>query len=547
MYKLLIVEDEPLIRTGLKHYFNWQDLHVSHIVEADNGKNGITMALQERPHLIITDIRMPEMDGLEMIEQLRAQLPDTVFVILTGFYEFAYAQQAIRLGGVHAFLLKPLEYEESLATIQSCINEVISQQKQRETHTELVQESKLFKGSEWVQLLLEESDLAVTDEGRLRHLYEFHSDNYRYHPFVITWLPMKSASPPAKNRIKQLSATLIGHAISSLYQADTPRQIITYLYKAKIYGIAILDTSFSSVSQGLTLQESERFIKKVGDGIQTSFFMAIGASTDKLPDLGHLLKQADKALWQRYYQSERHLFLLASGETAHPGKPSAIRLSDQDKTQLYAGLENANEQEIKQLLQRFVKDNLEHLPHTAPQRWMAFLQELIGVCIHFANKNSLPVESVYSDKLLSLAFVDDFPTLDALFDWLGDWMVQLGTIYRDGSLSDQQQDVLIFEHIASFIKQNIAEDVTLQMVADRFFYNPSYLSRLFKRKLDKNYMRFVTEIRIAYAQELLKKPDYLITDVCTMCGYKSYKHFVKTFGIITQMTPTEYRKKWGWS
>lgn len=547
MYKLLIVEDEPLIRTGLKHYFNWQDLHVTHIVEADNGKNGLSMALQEQPHLIITDIRMPEMDGLEMIEQLRAQLPDTVFVILTGFNEFAYAQQAIRLGGVHAFLLKPLEYEESLATIQSCINEVIAQQKRHETHTELVHESKLFKGSEWVQLLLEESELAVTDEGRLRHLFEFHSDNYRYHPFVITWLPMKSASPPAKNRIKQLSAILIDQAISSLYQADTPRQIITYLYKAKIYGIAILDTPFSAVNQGLTLKESDRFIKQAGEGIQTSFFMAISASTDKLPDLGHLLKQADQALWQRYYQTDRHLFLPASGENAHPGKASAIRLSDQDKTQLYAGLESANEQEIKQLLQRFVKDNLEHMPHTAPQRWLVFLQELIGVCIHFANKNSLPVESVYSDKLLSLAFADDFPTLDALFDWLGDWMVQLGTIYRDGSLSDQQQDVLIFEHIASFIKQNIAEDVTLQMVADRFFYNPSYLSRLFKRKLDKNYMRFVTEIRIAYAQELLKKPDYLITDVCTMCGYKSYKHFVKTFGIIAQMTPTEYRKKWGWS
>ncbi|BFT73536.1 response regulator [Paenibacillus sp. P36] len=105
MYKLLIVEDEPLIRTGIKHYFNWQDLEVSHIVEADNGKTGLTMALQEKPHLIITDIRMPEMDGLEMIEQLRPQLPDTVFVILTGFNEFAYAQQAIRWAAFMPFCL----------------------------------------------------------------------------------------------------------------------------------------------------------------------------------------------------------------------------------------------------------------------------------------------------------------------------------------------------------------------------------------------------------------------------------------------------------
>ncbi|NOV04553.1 response regulator [Paenibacillus planticolens] len=547
MYKLLIVEDEPLIRTGLKHYFDWQDLHITSILEADNGINGLTLALQEQPHLIITDIRMPEMDGLEMIEQLRSRLPDTVFVILTGFNEFAYAQQAIRLGGVHAFLLKPLEYEESLATIQSCIQEVVAKHKKRQTHSEMVQESKLFKGSEWIQLLLEEPDQAVADEELLRHLFEYRSESCWYQPFVITWMPVNAAAPLAKSEIKQLSATLIDHAITSLYRPDAPRQLITYTFKSKLYGIAMLNTPLAEGAQDFALQQQERLIKQAGERLQASFFMAIGASTDRLSDLGHLLQGTDKALWSRYYQSERHLFLAAACETVYPGKVSPIRLNDLDRKQLYESLESANERELKQLLQRFVKDKLEYMPQIAPSRWLAFLQELIGLCINFANKNSIPFESVYSDKLLSLAFVDDFPTLEALFDWLGDWMVQLATISRDGSLSDQQQDVLIFEHIASFIKQNIAEDVTLQMVADRFFYNPSYLSRLFKRKLDKNYMRFVTEIRIAYAQELLKKPDYLITDICTMCGYKSYKHFVKTFGIIAQMTPTEYRKKWGWS
>ncbi|MGQ7886381.1 response regulator transcription factor [Paenibacillus sp. WC2504] len=547
MYKLLIVEDEPLIRTGIKHYFNWQDLEVSHIVEADNGKNGLTMALQEKPHLIITDIRMPEMDGLEMIEHLRPQLPDTVFVILTGFNEFAYAQQAIRLGGVHGFLLKPLEYEESLATIQSCLQEIVARQKKRETHSELIQESKLSKGSEWLQLLLEEPDLAAAQEGKLQHLFEFQSDNYAYVPFVISWLPVKTAAPLAKNSIKLLSATWIDDMISSLYSTETARQIITYMYRSKLYGIAILNSPCAQVDLRFAFQQQERLLKQAGEVSQTSIFMAIGESTDRLPELGHLMHQTDKALWQRYYEPGRHVFLAASGETAYSGKTSTIHLNDQDKKQLYTCLEIANAEEIKKLLHRFEKDNLAHMLQIAPARWLAFLQELIGVCIHFANKNSIPFESVYSDKLLSLAFVDDFSTLEALFDWLGDWMAQLGTLSQDGTLSDQQQDVLIFEHIASFIKQNIAEDVTLQMVADRFFYNPSYLSRLFKRKLDKNYMRFVTEIRIAYAQELLKKPDLLVTDICTMCGYKSYKHFVKTFGIIALMTPTEYRKKWGWS
>lgn len=103
MYKLMIVEDEPLIRTGLKHYFSWQELGVQSIVEAENGKEGVATALREQPDLVITDIRMPEMDGLQMIEELRQFLPDTLFIILTGFNDFEYAQRAIKLGSVHAF------------------------------------------------------------------------------------------------------------------------------------------------------------------------------------------------------------------------------------------------------------------------------------------------------------------------------------------------------------------------------------------------------------------------------------------------------------
>lgn len=256
--KLMIVEDEPLIRAGLKQYFDWEELGIHTIIEAENGKEGVDTALIELPQLVITDIRMPIMDGLEMIGQLRPKLPDTLFIILTGHNEFEYAQKAIHYGGVYDYLLKPLQYEKSFAVIQNCLSKINE-----------------------------------------------------------------------KQQIKQ---------------------------------------SFEREKKTVSSQE-----------------------------------------------------------------------------------------------------NL------------------------------------------------DTPEIEG-------------------------QDLQLFTQIERYIKQHIDEELTLNMVAEHFFYNPSYLSRLFKTKLNKNYMTFVSEIRINQALQHLKESQYSVSEVSTMCGYKSYKHFIKVFKNVTEMTPTEYRK-----
>ncbi|MDQ8735167.1 response regulator [Paenibacillus sp. LHD-38] len=553
MYKLMIVEDEPLIRMGLKHYFNWQELEVHSIYEAENGKDGFITALREQPDLVITDIRMPEMDGLQMIEKIRLALPDTLFIILTGFNDFEYAQKAIRIGGVHAFLLKPLEYEESLSTIQECMNNLKQKRHELQNRSNLEKEIKdnwTLKGSQLVKVLLEEEN-AVVEEDTIVELCEFRSNAYLYLPFVLTWLPRLEAHPQSRKWIRQHADSFINEAAESVFPAHIPRQIFTYRYKSKLYGITVLDAQEIN-SKDIDIEEQvqkqiENTLKTVGLEHHTSLYLVIGTTTTDLSDLNKLLHYTDKALYQRFYQSERCLLLGSQlGDTSGSTKAPLIQLDENDKKRIIACLESGDEHETKQLMQRLAQDMLSKIAYSSPEKWLAFLQEIISVIIRFANKNGIHIEGVYSEKLLNLTFVDDFPTLAALFDWLGRWMVHLGIVYTEGLTQNHQQDVIIFEHIESFIKQNIDQDVTLQMVADRFFYNPSYLSRLFKRKLDKNYMRFVTEIRIKYAQECLKKPEYLVTDVCSMCGYKSYKHFVKTFGSITGMTPTDYRKQSGW-
>jgi len=541
MYKLMIVEDEPTIRAGLKHYFNWDELKVTEIVEAENGLEGIGMALKELPDLIVTDIRMPEIDGLQMIEELRSRLPDTLFVILSGYNDFSFAQRAIRLGQIHAYLLKPLEYEESLASLQECIRRLDDKRLEREQRSRLertVKEAAKLQQEGPLKLIIEEKAALTTE--RLQQLCGYPADKYIVIPFAAALFPKRGAHADWRTLVEELIRDLQTAASSN---GKNEWHVFTYNRMPKLYGIAVADAGRCDAA-ALTAALSSALDKSLAKP-RWSAYGAVGAAIDHFADAGERLRSTEKALYLRYSGRGGRLFHIREG-TASGGLQEqaglSILIEEHLVLECLASGDSARTQAFMNGLAEQAKPKLPHMPS---DQWLAFLQQLINVTLRFAHRSGITVEGVYSDKLLTLSFVDEFENAEELFGWLTGWMLQLSADYAAKGQSSPVNDSLVFEKIAAYIKRNIQEDITLQMVADQFFYNPSYLSRLFKSKLNKNYMAFVTEIRIRSAQQFLKDPGYLITDVCQLCGYKSYKHFVKMFRSVTNMTPTDYRKQLG--
>jgi|GEM_PF-729351 len=541
MYKLMIVEDEPLIRIGLKQYFNWSELGVQTIVEAENGQEGISVALREQPDLVITDIRMPEIDGLEMIEQLRAKLPHTLFIILTGYSEFGYAQRAIQSGGVFEYLLKPLQYEESLKTIKACIAVLENRDKELQALSRLESESQenlKYKASQIVKQIVEED--AQLDEALIHSLFEHNYAAHTYLTIVAAYISKFSDVRMSVSQRRPAIENAVEQVIRAALQPDSSFQTFTYYSKSKMYAITICDKAdfFQMDDMQITTINTQLAdtIAEKGDLL----YMTLGCPTDDYSKLGAIIRMLDRDLYQRFYVPGPLYQSLTVPQRR--GTEALIQLEDMDKQMLLACLENGSadltKQSMRLLAQKAAKGT--------PDMLLVYLQEVISVTLRFANKHHIQTEGVYNDRLFNLSFVDDFQTIESLFDWIGTWIVHLNSIYlQAGNTKDEPQDDQLFAKIEDFIVAHIDQDVTLQIVADRFFYNPSYLSRLFKSKLNQNYTAFVTDIRIRHAQRSLEQPHYSIADICMMCGYKSYKHFVKTFKSVTRMTPTEYRKQLG--
>lgn len=545
MYKLMIVEDEPVIRVGIRHYFDWSDLGFHSIFEAEDGRQGLETAIREQPDLIITDIRMPKMDGLEMIEQLRDKLPQAVFVILTGYSEFEYARRALRIGSVHEYLVKPLQYEESLATIKKCIlaiERMKAERQERETFHMIAEENSKYRASEAIKDLLE--DNAPLDRETIRSITGFSNPMFQCLPLIVMAIPDKGSLRRASCKWRSTAERIAADVARSIAAASGVQHydVFTYYAGSKLYALTIMSTDALHFDQASLASHTREWLRQAGEELQAILLMSLGRPTEQLSRLGSDLKTLDKLLLHRFFQQD-NMYMLCDME----GQPETIReaftsLEERHRREILNCLEEGHPGKTKQLM----KELSQFIAGGSPERMLLLLQEIVGMTLRFAQKHGIQVEGIYSDRLFDLSCTDDFFRLGELLDWFADWILHLNDVYRKQFESrSQTPDKQLFEQIKSFICQHISEEITLQVIADRFFYNPSYLSRLFKSKLNKNFIAFLTEIRIRYARQYLEDPQYLVTDVCAMCGYKSYKHFVKMFRLITGMTPTEYRKRLG--
>ncbi|MED4203695.1 response regulator [Neobacillus mesonae] len=532
MYKLMIVEDESWIRAGLLKYFNWEELGFTSITEAENGQDALEKARIVHPDFILTDIRMPKLDGLQLIELLRQELPDCIFVILSGYEDFTYAKTAIQLG-VTAYLIKPLQYEESMKTILECTDKMkarIEERKKQEKLKKSLEESNKLNQERHIKELLEH-DFSEEEWQKRCALYQLPLLNQRYLTIVFSCI-----SQPGWDRSFWERAA---EELKSLWVQGQ-----NFFPQCHVFSYSSGMTSYFLLAAGES-SDLSAYVDAVLERITAQnlpLYCGIGLEVTSYEKIRKSKQLAENAIRYRFFKEGVRIFD-ASKITGAKGYP--FQITENQKMVLINAVEQADHRKIKQLMQQFIDEVRTNEVQATPEKLFAFVQEMIGTCVRFVHKHGIDMKEIYHSKLFSYQILDDFSTIDDLFGWLGNFMYNIGKQYKETPNDTAAMDTRIFSRIESYIIENIDQEITLNAVANLFFYNPAYLSRLFKTKLNKNYTTFISEIRINYAKECLKNPAISVSEVGPMCGYHSYKHFVKTFKKITGHTPTDYRKRLG--
>jgi two-component system response regulator YesN len=536
---LLVVDDEEIITDGLTEILGALEIPDLDLCKAYSGSEALEWLNRTRIDIVLTDIRMPEIDGLELLDAIRRNWPRCRVIFLTGYHDFDPVYKAIQTSGVR-FLLKSEGYAKVIQAVRDTLREM-EEDLRMDDLLEQVREQRhtleaLAHGDYIRHALLGAGALAPASLAE-----DFRKLNIPLDPAAPVTLVLGSliGAPAAPSYADRQEAAFAVKLLGDAYLCE----------KAKAVGILdrfgdplwLIQPEEGRPNADPPGDESlARYLEGTLELIQTACAETLGMETvftvcDK-PFEWDLLPQAYE--WIRQLQHDRvgdgvSLVMTVSAEQAESSVPMGGRWTE-EKFELLAGhLESGREDAFTGLL-RELTEPVYSRQLTRAASVMELYYSIAIVILSYMNRRQLHSRI----QAAGLMRFDSFASWQEAFDNLARTADELFALRRR-SESDRAAGAV--ERICSYIEGHLDEDLSLVRLADRFHFNPSYLSRLFKQESGKNLSEYIDEARIRKAKELLARGDLKILEIGERVGYEAPHSFTRFFKKLTGMSPQAYR------
>lgn len=539
LLKMMIVDDEPLVRQGFKYFFEWDKYSIRQVFEAENAAEAIEIAKREKIEIIVSDIRMPEVDGLELISRLKTILPNSIYIILSGYDDFEYAKKSISLGVFH-YLVKPIHSEELHQVMSLCSQKLLEQKQKREIeeslNRKLNKSMPILRDSFIKKLLRGELNQSRNELYNRFNELEIDLENLNYVAMLVepSGKHHKSNNTNDKlnmdelnNTIKDLLLKYISEADDKnykLYAVTDSNKVIAIISWSESQNIhEVLKTSFQNLNKELLLRY----------GIETAG--CVSCVVKDLNNISNYIKETEKILDYKSIMGDTDILFLENMESVHNNKP--FFLSQSERKKLIFCVVNNDITGINKVIRGF-KNSIRKYEYISVECMYSALVEVIISIIRFAYEIGFKTQ-IFGEQIYSQEFMRSFDNVDEIFTWIEDSIIKFSNEFAKFRAEKPKS---IIQQIKAYITENLGyEDITLNSISEKFYYNPSYLSRLFKEETNKNFIDYINEIKINTAKEYLTSTDMSVSNICEKIGFKDYKHFLALFKKMTGVTPNEYK------
>ncbi|MGA4721450.1 response regulator [Fictibacillus nanhaiensis] len=499
MLKLLIVDDEQIEREGLQVILQKAFPNLE-IHQAKNGKVAVQVAAEVKPDLVMMDIQMPGMNGLEAIQQITSTNPFIKFVMITAFDMFDYARQAIKLG-VKDYLLKPSRVSE----IEETVGKVLM---------EIAEERRSLKVLEST-LPLVETD--VVTQLLFDHVHDVHLDmlvdmldiSSTQEPFVMSIL-----LPQGEENLYSLIKEKVRKSASGWAGALYGRQLPIIVFRKP-------GSSFRS--QAISLAKDILSLRKATSDV--GWFIGIGNVCHSLDQVRQsyqesLIATMDSSLPIKY-RFYHDVPVLGSTED----RPQSKQREKQFLDEIRLGKWDEVLKNVLSLIQRCEKEGTDLLQ--TQQRVL----ELLWVAARVMNEMGMETETPFFSYQ-----TQDYRQLRSESEHL---FKQMRTSYEEHY---EKLEADTIHQIKQYIVKHSHEDISLEALGRKVGLSPIYISKMFKEKLGINYIDFLTECRIEKAKKLMADPEKSLKEITFEVGYHEPNYFSKVFKKMVTLSPTEYRR-----
>ncbi|WP_239619110.1 response regulator [Cohnella mopanensis] len=531
MIKLMLVDDEPIIRKGIRTSIEWDKVGIEIVGEASNGADAIEKAMQLKPHIVITDIRMPIMDGLALSGQLKNQLPGTKIVILSGYEDFEYAREALSLG-VTEYLLKPVGAEELISLITVLKDEVIEKETQKNirlSYDLAINENSPHIKSNFIIKILKggfPDAPSILERAKILNL------NLTDSEYIVFAIDIDDSINTIEDRY-MANKNLLHFSVMNIAEEillSKASGLVCYSDSEHLIGLInaknVTETFMNSI-----FADIQYWINKY---LRLSVSIGIGEMNNRIMDINNSYSEAYAALRHKIYK----------------GKSSIIHYSEVKDSQLSMSTLYPSEEE-KAILHNLKTLNTDGLyetinmifskfrsSHMAAESIRNICSRLIVISISSIEEMGINIQSSLSADFNPYTEAGKFEILDDLQQWVI-------SIFDIIIAHLQDNKTLKFKSIISlalkYIEENYQKDLSLSDIASIVYVTPNYLSRIFKEEVGINFTGWLNQFRVEKAKDLLKDAGAKTYSVANQVGYKDYKYFSHVFKKYTGYSPSEYK------
>ena len=539
MYTLLIADDEQLERQALRFIIEKNYPQVQIVGEAGDGASAVRLAMEERPDIVLMDIRMPEINGLEAAKSIRVLLPDTRIVMLTAFDEFSYAKQALSMGAVE-YLLKPVRPEELTETLRK-VAEGVKAMKNKHQEEEALRKS-VTVAMPFIQMSFV-YDLISGQVEEMAHYRErakflglavdpgvalvIDIDNFRKLTLQASELEKQGMKQRLHQSICRAVRARSGVGKAALVAPTGSDNIVVLL------GLENAETADSAKAGALREAESIRSV--VGEELGLSITIGVGRYYGDPRDIYRSYHEAMSALRQRFYLGSSQVIHIEDAPHLSEGPfhyPFHAERAVLDKVR--CGDRKQAKETLKSLLSEIFakKSRLETVK--------ACVLELLVVLSRSAVEGGASLDKL---TLLNFQCIQRLNECHEQSD-IERWMMEALDQFLDNMLENRNSmNLRVMNKACEYIVANCHRNLPLEEVAQTVHLSPFYFSRLFKKEKGFNFADFITRVRLDRAKKLLLDPDYTVVRIATEVGYQDASYFCRVFRQAMGMTPNQYRQE----
>lgn len=507
--KILIVDDEILVRQGIKHHLNWEDHGFQIVGEASNGREALEMIEQLRPHIIITDIVMPVLDGEELTRIVKQRYPDMEVIVLSSYGEFSYVRSTFQ-SGVADYILKPkLETQELLETLKRTARKIPS-----------------------IQYGAQAGDGNISVERIVDKLLS------GYEP--------DEASAMAANSFAFTSFCLIGVLGGRTYLQHSGSELGLQL-------VDVLDSQVCTVYQsaentsGLDIYlanlEQEAYSELVhslkelaGERAEhaPTLVWAVTSLFDSINQVGEVFQNRLKKLIDaKFYFPDQYILL--EEEMLSPTEPAGtfnLRLFTEE-------MKRGQFDRAFELLNQHLDMLSEHY-EAPPFEFKSFISNTIFNITILLGNLEYDTHALESAKYSYFKSIDEAVHVDEAKGLLQSFLNDVKREIADA----QQHGNSGMKKLLEYIEEHYDQPLSLTSLAHHFHFNPSYLSSYFTAHNKEGFSEYLNKVRVEKAATMLRNDDHSISEISSRVGYSDHSYFTKVFKKLMGFSPSQYRRRY---